>query len=292
MTFGPCSSLERISVSCFEGTGVDEMTIPDSVRELCDGCFKWCSCLCRVIFGTSSSLERIGSEAFGCMNERRNTPVCGIVEISIPDSVRELGDRCFAACCKLRSVTFGPSSSLRRIGVEAFAAPISFFHDSECEIVEVSIPDRVCELCDRCFRLCSSLRRVTFGPSSSLERIGDSCFHWTGVDEMSIPDSVLELGSQCFAKCSNLRRVTFGSSSSLARIGVSCFEGTGVDEMSIPDSVLDLGSRCFAQCCNLCRVTFGSSSSLERIGYSCFDGTQVDQVDIPSHVPWQIGDRG
>ena len=40
----------------------------------------------------------------------------------------------------------------------------------------VSIPNNVRELCDRCFYRCKSLRRVNFGSSSSLERIGASCF--------------------------------------------------------------------------------------------------------------------
>ena len=37
VTFGPCSLLERISVSCFQETGVEEVFVPDCVRELCDG---------------------------------------------------------------------------------------------------------------------------------------------------------------------------------------------------------------------------------------------------------------
>ena len=38
---------------------VSDVSIPSS-SELCDGCFQNCSSLCRVIFGHSSSLERIG----------------------------------------------------------------------------------------------------------------------------------------------------------------------------------------------------------------------------------------
>ena len=34
MTFGSSSSLERIGVSCFDGTGVEAVSIPDSVCEL------------------------------------------------------------------------------------------------------------------------------------------------------------------------------------------------------------------------------------------------------------------
>ena len=40
------------------------------------------------------------------------------------------------------------------------------------QLREVSIPNNVRELCDRCFYECKSLRRVNFGSSSSLERIG------------------------------------------------------------------------------------------------------------------------
>ena len=125
------SSLERIGVEAFGAIldrwgksircSITKICIPDSVRELCDGCFRGCSSLRHVTFGSSPSLERIGIEAFGVLEEGRgkSTP-CGIVEISIPNSVRELGDGCFKGCKSLRRVTFGSSSSLERIGFHAF----------------------------------------------------------------------------------------------------------------------------------------------------------------------------
>ena len=64
MNFGSGSSLARIGVSCFEVSGVEEVSIPDGVRELCDGCFDGCRSLRGVNFGSSSSLERIGFRAF------------------------------------------------------------------------------------------------------------------------------------------------------------------------------------------------------------------------------------
>ena len=93
------------------------------------------------------------------------------------------------------------------------------------QLREVSIPNNVRELCDCCFYECESLRRVTFGSSSSLERIGVSCFVGSGVEEVSIPDGVRELCDHCFYECKRLRRVNFGSSSSLERIGVGAFRG-------------------------------------------------------------------
>ena len=101
----------RIGDSCFEDSGVEEVSIPDGVRELCCGCFCDCWGLHRVTFGSCSSLELIGVNCFG-----KNS----VEEVNIPDGVRELCDRCFEGCKSLRRVNFGSSSSLERIGFRAF----------------------------------------------------------------------------------------------------------------------------------------------------------------------------
>ena len=146
------------------------------------------------------------------------------------------------------------------------------------ELRDVSIPNNVCELCDGCFKGCKGLHRVMFGSSLSLERIGDSCFEESGVEEVSIPDGVRELCDGCFRGCKSLRRVNFGSSSSLERIGDTCFEGSGVEEVSNTDGVRELCDRCFQWCKSLRRVNFGSSSSLERIGFQAFGGAFLNCV--------------
>ena len=130
----------------------------------------------------------------------------------------------------------------------------------------VSVPNNVRELCDLCFCDCKGLRRVLFGSSSSLERIGVECFQGSGVKEVSIPDGVLELCDCCFEGCKSLRRVNFGCSSSLVRIGVRCFWSSGVEDVSIPDGVRELSGSCFSWCRSLRRVNFGSSSYLKSKG--------------------------
>ena len=147
-------------------------------------------------FGPLSSLERIGVEAFGPGKGRWDkVGSCGLVEISIPDSVVELCDRCFIACRYLRRVTFGPSSSLKRIGVEAFGTMSDLLGTSgPFNVVGISIPDSVVELCDLCFVGCCRLRYVEFSPLSSLERIGFSCFcSEAEVEDFAVPDGVCEM---------------------------------------------------------------------------------------------------
>ena len=213
--------------------GTESVFVPADIRELCDGCFKEHWSLRRVTFRPSSLLERIGVSCF---------EGTGVEEVSVPDGVRELCDGCFKGCKGLQRVTFGRSSLLERIGVEAFGIVRDRkAGDVQCDLGEINIPDGVRELCDGCFKGCKSLRRVTFGPSSSLERIGVSCFEQTGVEEVSVPDRVLELCERCFKGCKSLRRVTFGSSSSLERIGDFCFAGSKLVGFETPPSVKHIG---------------------------------------------------
>ena len=298
-----------------------DISIPNSASELRKRCFTGCDRLCRVTFGSSSLLERIGISCFEDTS---------LGEITIPDSVRELCDECFISCERLCRVTFGSSSSLERIGISCFEGT---------SLGEISIPDSVRELGDWCFAVCKSLRHVIFGSSSRLEKIGRRCFAQSELVEFAIPNSVREIGGGAFNECAlssgaicrdgcrfrafagfilsndcvtcyssygiltsvcipdsvrdlcdecfkeywSLRCVKFGSSSCLERIGISCFEDTSLESIIIPDSVRELCDRCFAMCRSLGLVTFGSSSRLERIGVSCFVCTHFEYKWSMSH---------
>ena len=195
--------------------------------------------------------------------------------VVIPDSVEELCAKCFYDCDGLSHVTFGESSCLKRVGVEAFY---------KCGLREIHIPDSVEELCDRCFAWCESLSRVAFHQSSSLKRIGFDAFYRSGLEEIRIPDSVEELCNMCFYGCDRLSMVTFGESSSLKRIGVDVFTGTSLRKIHIPDNVEELCDNCFYWCGSLLRITFGELSMLRRIGLAALTGSGVIEIRVPDCV--------
>ena len=78
-----------------------DCTIPDGVIELCEHYFSWCESVRCVRFGGSSTLERIGCEAFGMTSTEF---------LSISASVVELGEKCFYECSNLRCLTLGALS--------------------------------------------------------------------------------------------------------------------------------------------------------------------------------------
>ena len=319
VVFGMSSSLEFIGVDAFSGSRWEqahdemsgcplrEITIPPKVVELGKRCFCKCTKLEKVNFSPSSSLEIIGEEAFAGDKEGG----CALTEISIPDSVREIGTRCFYKCTKLERVNFPPSSCLENFWSGAFAG---------CAIQEICIPDKVKAIGDYCFCECPNLSRVIFSPQSSLKSIGSSAFSHnsretirdrasvkrymaTGkklvhrgcpIREIHIPNSVTVIGSQCFYNCRELCRITFGAKSQLKKFGDRVFSGykwiDGGDvgcpivEIEIPEFVTELGRECFYRCHSLSLVTFGSLSSLLVIGESCFSETMIVEISIPNRV--------
>lgn len=85
-----------------------EVTLPDSVEELCDSAFIHCESLGIIRFG--SGLKTIGSQSFGfCM---------ALTEITIPDSVEVVDHFAFSYCDNLKRVVIG--SGVTRLGDEVF----------------------------------------------------------------------------------------------------------------------------------------------------------------------------
>ena len=145
------------------------------------------------------------------------------VYFEIPSSVGAIGGGAFSECCLSGGFICRDGCRFRALDGLVLSHDCELCYGRYGVLSSVCIPDSVRELCDSCFQECGSLRCVTFGSSSSLERIGVSCFEGSGVEEVSIPDSVRELCDNCFRGCRDLRRVTFGSSSSLERIGFRAF---------------------------------------------------------------------
>ena len=257
-------------------TSIRYVFVPDSVREIKAGTFYKCWTLSVVVFGPHSSLERICCDAF-CRS--------GLTKIWIPDSVREIGDRCFLSS-DIVDVMFGLSPSLELIGYDAF---------SYTKINEFFLPGSVRRLCGRCFAL-NNIRRFTFGVPSCLEHIGKEAFCQNEcLPEIIIPDSVRSLGSKFFWDCGSLSLCAVGLASSLEVISRNAFTplealdyrmtGTTLPRyFLVPDSVRILDS------CLCDVVSFSLSSSLERIGSEVFMETLIRDITIPHRVR-DIGDR-
>ena len=127
-----------------------------------------------------SNLEQIEDDAFnGCMS---------LTNITIPDSVKSIGNAAFASCTSLTSIRI--PDSVKSIGYEAFWNCTS--------LKSIQIPDSVKIIGYEAFTGCNSLKEVLFKGKTIEEVKKMDCYPWRIKDksiikaEMPLQESLRE----------------------------------------------------------------------------------------------------
>ena len=215
----------------------------------------------------SEGLEVIGAEAFGGI---QNT------KVTIPDSVRIIGNKAFEGCRNLTEVVTG--ENLIEIGEKAFAGDDAPKY---------------------------GVTSVDLSRSQKLTTIGVSAFAYTKIMQVDIPDSVETIGGSAFYRCSQLEKVKLPNNKTT--IGSNAFTGAAIASIEIPEGVKSLGHGAFSACKNLTKVAiphsvisidinaFYECTSLTAVDisgidlalpeYGAFDRCPITHVHIPSLLP-------
>lgn len=195
--FFGCSSLQSIDIpnsvveigySAFNGCeSLTEITIPKSVDHVGEGFLAGCKCK---IVNKSSHLFYEN----GIMTDQSDVTIvyCNPINtvVSIPKSVRRIGDYAFAGCDKLEHITLNDSISF--IGFSAFEGCSS--------LIEISIPPLVKSINSSTFKNCVSLKTIF------------------------LPDALVDIGYAAFMYCRSLLSVKIPASVG-KRIGRNAFTG-------------------------------------------------------------------
>ena len=120
---------------------------------------------------------------------------------------------------------------------------------------------------------------MTFGPSSSLERIGARCFYGCALVECEIPASLRAIGGGAFGECALRGGIVCRDGCSFRALeglvlsdNLSiCFSSYGVlSSVCVPDGVRELCDGCFNGCSRL--VRFEIPAPVRAIGGGAFGG--------------------
>lgn len=146
-------------------------------------------------------------------------------KIVIPDSVEELGSRCFRGTL----------------------------------LEEIVLPSNLKELPDECFYNCRNLKSIVIPPS--VESVGQGCFSWCySLKEVVISDGGRELSGACFLGCSSLEEIIIPPS--VERIGKRCFaECTSLKKIELPSHLEILSEECFSNCTSLKELVIPKSTT-------------------------------
>lgn len=161
---------------------------------------------------------------------KRDSGSTTVTSITIPKSVKRIGDSAFNTFLALKKVAFAAGSELESIGKDAF---------HWCKVLEeIELPSSVKTIGESAFENCESLVSIT------------------------LPEGVSGIAQYTFEGCKNLTTVSIPSTA--ANIGYRAFyQCYQLEEIDIPEGVLSIESQAFLDCTRLSKVYL--PKSLESI---------------------------
>jgi len=176
------------------------------------------------------------------------------IQAVIPHGVRVIGDRAFADCAFLRTVT---------------------------------VPDGVTEIGNYAFYNCSALKGITL--PNGVTKIGDGAFYGcSAFTDITLPDSVTLMGERLLEGCTSLRSYVLPSSLLGSPITVGGFRiRSGVlksyigkaEYEVVPSNVTDIGEGAFSECATLREILL--PEQLTSIGRGAFSNMpRIENINI------------
>ena len=287
----PCGAIEYLGIenhpikNIKEKNGVITFSYKDAIPEPNEG--EEIDENCRIYYSPATWIyipEEIGTTTFGTaklvdidfVNNQGvlifDRPVTSIPDtafasytissVTIPNSVKNIGDKAFYHCTHLTSINI--PDSVKSIGNDVFY---------DCSSLKsITLPYSITSIGERTFSNCSSLKSITL--PNSITSIGEGAFsNCSSLESITLPNSITSIGHSAFYNCSSLKSIT------------------------LPNSVTSIGMRAF-DCPNLTSVTWNAKRCTDLTDYTYYpfgyDGkikTFVfgDSVEhIPAHLCYNL----
>lgn len=280
--FEDCSSLGEIELpgsvrtllpGAFRNcTLLENAELPEGLTEIPDECFRGCALLVDPVL--PDGLRRIGYRAFAeCM--MLHMP-------DLPDGLEQLGVDCYLSSGVAR-ITI--PASVKRLGNGAF---------NGCEMMgSVQIEGGLTEIPEGCFENCMTLTAAEL--PEGIHSVGENAFRGcTSLEHVSLPESLSLIGDRAFMECISLQLIVLPQG--LRVIGAAAFyECCRLQTLLLPpeiDSVAPDAFDCLFQSLDVLVVQGSRTSQVLRnagIGPSADVGKPAVTVIAPEHV--QVPDR-
>lgn len=299
----------RIGQGAFEKTGITNVTIPDSVKEIGNCAFEECKKLKKVVlpdnltqmgtyvFRKCSALEEINWPSVMKYVPTGTFEFCyGLKDFSAFTGVEIICPYAFYDCKNLIIDDFG--NNIREIGAAAFETEfvyngvrttvtdsdfsenleyIGSYAFESCSFPdEIIIPENVDYIGDAAFK-CAAIKKVTI--KTPIKEISDYLFDQSDLSEIEFPDSVEKIG-RCAFRLTLLEN--FEISPSITHIGYGAFEQTEIKKIVIPSTVKTIGGDAFSGCFSLKEIII--ENGVKIMGNSAFRSCPATEFTIPESV--------
>ena len=161
---------------------------------------------------------------------------CGIIHVSLPNTVKIIEDEAFKDALRLRSIELG--DSIVTIGASAF---------EKCWVMDsITIPGTVTSLGKRAFATCWHLTHLDLS-GTSINEIGEETFETClNLETVELPGTVTSIGRDAFAS-SALRHITLPNGlKSIEWAAFACCDS--LESVSLPETLTTIKEHAFAEC--------------------------------------------
>lgn len=225
-----------------------------------------------------------------------------IVSITIPGSVKDIGNNAFEGCTKLERVIFtNPEKTSKNLIIR-----LSAFQNCK-KLTECEIPARAYQVVGNIFKGCTSLTEVKVNAANPYYFTQDGVLFGPALVEYepqyddayalqsypagrqgayTIPSKVNgkkidQIWTSGFEDASGLTGISIPSS--IGRLGTAAFEGTGLTNVVIPDTVQQVDPAVFQNCTKLVSVKLPAGLA-EIDQYMFANCISLQHVDMPDSI--------
>jgi len=233
-------------------TALKKVNIPGGLTKAFNGqmSLSGCTALTEVTFGDGFSLETLPQRMFYKCES--------LEQITLPNSLTELGHEMFFGCRSLKSINI-PSGVTKISG--------SFSYCMALETVTFQMPSTLETIENGAFSQCYSLKSIEL--PANLKTL--SGFNASGLESVKIPSSVETIGQMAFANCEKLTQVEFSDLGGLRTIEFGAFQNcTRLLTVSIPEGVTTIKNNAFMGCSTMLWVRI--PNTVTTIGDGAFSG--------------------
>lgn len=264
LDLGEC--VQSIGFRAFAKTAITTLHLPNSVTEIDEGAFEYCTSLTSVDWPDNVNFTTINGFC-GCTS----LPAEEVNEALALPSVTTVGHSAFSECA-FESVVIPENIKM----IERYA----FSYNSILKNVDFSSSTQLTEIGDRAFESSYSILEVDLSSCVSLTSIGEYAFSNTGIEKVTFPSSLSKLGSYAFSK-SNLKSVDL-SETSLSVVEDYAFSWTDLTSVKLADGITEIGTGAFCECKELTSVDFGSG--VQKIAAFAFYKNALTEISLPNSL--------
>ncbi len=222
-----------------------------------------------------------------------------ISSISIPKTVKRIGNYAFKNCNNLKKVIFEDSPTA--ISVGAFAGcslldeidfgdsiqSVSMYAFNNCQsLKEIVLPSSITRIDDNVFQNCISLNKVII--LAPITQVSSNMFNGCiNLTEIIMPNTITRINESAFNNCKALRSIILSNSLSFIS-DYAFYNCTGLKTINLPNSLSYLGCGAFGNCTALDTVFNNSYVPQGIAGCNFFYGTSQQQIVLV--VPYMTKD--